>query len=124
MSVFLRGIITPDYLPLVDKFFLVGPKEDIPVTAILDTGFSGTIVLPHALRSAGQFEFSGLARYELANGHIILVELYKTTIRIGKRTLAADISFTDSTLGMIGMAFIDGKRAIFDLQRHIFKVLE
>jgi len=67
MTVFLRGIITPEYLPLVHDFFVAGEAGDILVPAILDTGFSGMVVLPHAIRSAGRFEFSGVTRYELAN---------------------------------------------------------
>lgn len=124
MSVFLRGLITPDYLPLVQKFFLVGPDGDVPVQAILDTGFSGMVILPRALQSMGAFELTGLTSYELADGAIISAELYKTTIRIGKRALSVETSFTDSELGMIGMAFIDGKRAIFNLKKRIFRVLD
>jgi len=124
MSVFLRGIITPDYLPTLREFFLVGPDGDIPVPAILDTGFSGMVVLPRSLRSIDAFEFTGITRYELADGAVISTELYKTTVRIGERAMSVETSFTDSALGMIGMALIDGKRAVFNLKNHTFRVFD
>jgi predicted aspartyl protease len=124
MTVFLRGIITPDYVPLVNRFYVVTGAQDIPVAAILDTGFTGSVILPRKLLPLGQFELSGITRYELANGDVISEELYKTTIRLGKLKIPVVASFTDSDLGLIGMALIDGKRAIFDLRRYTFRVIE
>jgi hypothetical protein len=43
MSVFLRGTITADRLPLIDNFYIVGVEHDTPVQMILDTGFSGMV---------------------------------------------------------------------------------
>jgi predicted aspartyl protease len=124
MSVFLRGHITPEYLPIVEEFFLVGPQQDTPVEMILDTGFSGMVILPRRVQPLGTFELTGVTRYELADGTTIDTELYKTTIRIGQRPLTVDTSFTDSEPGMIGMALLAGKRAIFDLKRNTLRVQE
>jgi len=124
MTVFLRGVVTADRLPLVSDFFLVGKAQDIPVQAILDTGFTGMVVLPRALQPLGDFVPSGIERYELADGAVVSEELFTVTIRLGKQTMPVVASLTDSKLGLIGMALIDGKRAIFDLKRHIFRVLD
>ena len=124
MTVFFRGSITPDYVPLVRDFFVAHEPDDIPVKAILDTGFSGQVILPREARPLGQFELIGVTNYELASGEVIRVELFKTTIRLGGHTLSVDVSFTDSNVGMIGMQLIDGKRAIFDLKRYTFRVLD
>ena len=124
MTVFFRGRITPDFVPFVRDFFVVDTAGDIPVEAILDTGFSGQVVLPHSVRPLGQFELIGVTNYELASGEVIRVELFKAAIRLGRRRLSVDASFTDSNVGMIGMQLIDGKRAIFDLKRYAFRVLD
>ena len=124
MTVFLRGVISADRLPLVSDFFLVGAVEDIPVQAILDTGFTGMVVLPRNLQSLGDFVLSGIERYELADGAVVSEELFTVTIRLGQQAMPVVASLTDSKLGLIGMALIDGKRDIFDLKRHIFKVLD
>jgi len=124
MTVFLRGVVTADRLPLVSDFFLVGAVEDIPVQAILDTGFTGMVVLPRSLQALGDFVLSGIERYELADGAVVSEELFTVTIRLGQQAMPVVASLTDSKLGLIGMALIDGKRAIFDLKRHIFRVLD
>ena len=126
MTVFFRGRITPDYIPLVRDFFVVDAAGDIPIEAILDTGFSGQVTLrvPRSVRPLGQFELIGVTNYELASGEVIRVELFKAAIRLGRRRLSVDASFTDSNVGMIGLQLIDGKRAIFDLKRYAFRVLD
>ncbi len=124
MTVFLRGIVSAERLPLVSDFFLVGETEDIAVQAILDTGFTGMVVLPRALQPLGQFVPSGIERYELADGTVVSEELFTVTVRLGQRSIPVVASLTDSKFGLIGMALIDGKRATFDLKRHIFRVID
>ena len=82
------------------------------------------VVLPRTLQPLGHFVPSGIERYELADGSVVSEELFTVTIRLGKQTMPVVASLTDSKLGLIGMALIDGKRAIFDLKRHTFKVLD
>jgi predicted aspartyl protease len=123
MTVFLRGVID-QRMPLVSDFYVVGEAEDIPVTAILDTGFTGMVVLPRSLQALAPFVHYGFERYELADGQVINTELFKGRIRIGKHALDAVISFADTEVGTLGMELIEGKRAIFDVKRHIFRVLD
>ena len=124
MTVFLRGLITDDRRPLVSDLFVVGQAHDVPVQAILDTGFSGMVVLPRAVQPLGQFVSSGFERYELADGRIVSEELFTGTIRLGRRTVPVVVSFTDADTGLICMALIEGKRAIFDLKKHTLRVLD
>jgi predicted aspartyl protease len=116
MSVFLRGTITADRLPLIDDFHIVGVEQDIPVKMILDTGFSGMVVLPRSVQAQGQFTSSGYASFELADGRIVTEELFSGMVRIGRKRLEVVVSFTDSQIGLIGMALIEGKRATFNLK--------
>lgn len=124
MTVFLRGIITPDYAPLVRDFYLVRESGELPVEAILDTGFSGQVILPRRIRPMGHFELVGATSYELASGEVVSVEMFKTVVRLGKRTLPVEISCTDSNVGLIGMELIDGKRASFNLKTRTFRVFD
>jgi predicted aspartyl protease len=124
MSVFLRGLITDDRLPLVSDFHVVGATRDIPVQMILDTGFSGMIVLPRPMQAEGRFTPSGYAAFELADGQIVHEELFSGRVRLGRRQLEIVASFTDSRLGLIGMAFIEGKRASFNLKSRKFTVYD
>ncbi len=124
MSVFLRGTITADRLPLIDSFYVVGIEQDAPVQMILDTGFSGMVVLPRSIRPLGQFTSSGYASFELADGTIVHEELFSGTVRIGRKRLEAVVSFTHSQIGLIGMALIEGKRATFNLKTRLFAVYD
>lgn len=124
MSIFLRGIITDERLPLVSDFHVVGVEQDTPVQVILDTGFSGMVVLPRATQSLGRFIPSGVTAFELADGTIVREELFSGLVRIGRRQLEVVVSFTDSRIGLIGMALIEGKRASFNLKSHKFTVYD
>lgn len=77
-----------------------------------------------ALQPLGDFVPSGIERYELADGSVVSEELFTVTVRLGKRTIPVVASLTDSKLGLIGMALIDGKRAIFNLKTHTFRVVD
>jgi predicted aspartyl protease len=116
MSVYLRGIITADRLPLIDDFYVVGAERDTHVQMILDTGFSGMVVLPRTMLTVGQFTPSGIAPFELADGTIVREELFSGMVRIGRKRLQVVVSFTNSQIGLIGMALIEGKRATFNLK--------
>ena len=124
MSVFLHGLITDDRLPLVSDFYVVGAEQDTPVQAILDTGFSGMVVLPRSTQPLGQFTSSGYASFELADGTLVREELFSGMVRLGRKQLQVVISFTDSRIGLIGMALIEGKRATFNLKTHRFTVVD
>ena len=124
MSVFLRGLITDDRLPLVSDFYVVGAEQDAPVQAILDTGFSGMVVLPRSMQPLGQFTSSGYASFELADGTIVREELFSGAVRIGRKRLEVVGSFTEARIGLIGMAMIEGKRATFNLKTHQFTVVD
>jgi predicted aspartyl protease len=124
MTVFLRGIITDDRLPLVSEFYVVGEDGDTAVQAILDTGFTGMVVLPRPAFQWGHFIPSGYASFELADGTIVREELFSGRIRLGRKRLKVVVSFTDSKTGLIGMAMIEGKRASFNLKSRQFKVYD
>jgi predicted aspartyl protease len=124
MSVFLRGTITADRLPLIDNFYVVGVEHDTPVQMILDTGFSGMVVLPRPMSTVGQFTPSGYASFELADEQIAHEELFSGAVRIGRKGLEVVVSFTTSQIGLIGMALIEGKRATFNLKTRTFAVYD
>ncbi len=124
MSVFLRGNITADRLPLIDDFYVAGIEQDTPVQMILDTGFSGMVVLPRSTQPLGQFTSSGYASFELADGTIVREELFSGIVRIGHQRMEVVVSFTDSQIGLIGMTLIEGKRATFNLKTHKFTVYD
>ncbi len=124
MSVFLRGVITDDRLPLVSQLYVVGDAGDTSVQVILETGFTGMVVLPRQAATFGRFTPSGYESFELADGSIVREELFSGHVRIGRRRLEVVVSFTDSKVGLIGMALIEGRRASFNLKTHQFKVYE
>ncbi len=124
MSIFLRGRITDDRLPLVSDFFVVGAEQDTPVQAMLDTGFSGMVVLPRSVQTLGVFTSSGVASFELADGTIVHEEMFSGNVRIGRRTLTAVVSFTEAHIGLIGLGLIEGKRAVFNLKSRQITVFD
>ncbi|MFH1909362.1 MAG: hypothetical protein ABIL11_18590 [Chloroflexota bacterium] len=61
---FLRGIINENLEPVVESIFLVGEEGNIPLNAILDTGFNGMLCVPRELQSRCALDSLGLETFE------------------------------------------------------------
>ena len=119
---FIEGFINDSLEPIINNFFIVAENENIPIKAILDTGFNGSCSLPREFFNQISLQPFGNTKYELANGQIIYEKTFVSEIILGNIPYFIEISFTDSDTALIGMALIKDKIATFDLKKMIFHV--
>lgn len=119
---FLSGYINKNLEPIIDKFSIISTNEKIDVKAILDTGFNGACCLPKKYTEQFPFQPFGKIDYELANGQIISDITYIAEIMINNIPCFVEFTFTDSDTALVGMELIQGKIAIFDLIKLLFRV--
>ncbi len=85
----------------------------VPVEAIIDTGFNGSVTLPTDLVNALDAFPAGTRRVELANGSLIEVDVYVVKLAwLGNQREVLALE-TDST-PLIGMSLLWGSRVAFD----------
>ena len=68
---FLQGFINENLEPVVENIFLIGKEENIPLNAILDTGFNGMFCMPRGLAPYCELISLGLETFELADGTLV-----------------------------------------------------
>ncbi|MDP1721848.1 MAG: hypothetical protein Q8L37_01430 [Candidatus Gottesmanbacteria bacterium] len=95
----------------------------IAIDCLIDTGFSGGLVLPESYKSQMKQEPIGYQEYELADGTIVLFTVYNVQVRYGKTIKRVSAFFTKSSEGLVGIEFLTGLKFVLDL-RKISVVLE
>ena len=87
---------------------------------MVDTGFSGGIILPWRYASYFKEKPIMYQEFELADGSRRKYPIYKLKIRFNNLSKEVNLSFTDSKDSFVGIEFLLGFRFILDLKR--FKV--
>ena len=113
---FLRGIINANLEPVVESIFLVGEEGNIPLNAILDTGFNGMLCVPRELQSRCALDSLGLETFELADGSLVEGELYVGQISLNGSLFFVELTLTDAEQALLGMQLLLDKVAVFDLK--------
>ncbi len=86
------------------------------ITAIIDTGYSGSLTLPPAvIRSLGLRRL-GRSPVELGDGRVVSFDFYAGVVAWGGRRVAIEIDEA-RTAPLIGMALLDGHELNIHVQR-------
>lgn len=97
------------YLKLTIKVL----SRNLKVEALVDTGFSGEVVLPPKMIMNGQPP-KGYSRWTLADGSTTLAPNFLGTVKIGKfKSIGVSITALGDEL-LIGRGITDKFRVIFD----------
>lgn len=113
---FLQGFINEALEPMVEHVFLVGNEGPIPIEAVLDTGFNGMLCLPRQFQSLCEFSALGLETFELADGTWVEEVLYVGQLLVDDEEYSVELTLTDAGRALIGMEFILGRVAVFNLK--------
>ena len=99
----MEGVIRPSTLTPLVEIQVSGPHQNsIDCIAILDTGFSGEIILSeHHINELGLKQI-GTDDVELANGEIVELNLYRGNIRWFDKVREVTIGATQSTDALVG----------------------
>ena len=81
--------------------------RQIKVDAVVDTGFTNYLTLPHSVISSLGFPWNGQQLGTLADGSERLFDYYTASIVWDDRTIAIPVNATDSE-PLIGMALLEG----------------
>ncbi len=76
------------------------------IRIVLDTGFTGDLVLPRSVIRRLRTDRVGVERYELANGSVVKLPVHRATVVIGGRPTQVEVVPT-SGAGLIGMALLE-----------------
>ena len=121
---FLQGLINEKLEPIVENIFAIGRGENIPLEAILDTGFNGMFCLPKKYQEQCELSTLGLETFELADGSYVEEELYVGQILLNDIPYVVEMILTDSDQALLGMQLLENKVATFDLKRMRIEVTD
>lgn len=91
-----------------------GLRGRVPVTALIDTGFSGYLCLPTHLAVGLGLELTGETNVELADGTVKRLFLFSGAVKFLGKTRKVHISLTDSRDALIGTALLADCRLSID----------
>lgn len=89
-------------------------RNEQPVLAVLDTGFTGYLALPHSLIGQLGLFSEGEGRITLADGSVQMHDIYRTAVVWhGERQTIPIMAMGDKPL--IGMRLLTGSRVTLDV---------
>jgi clan AA aspartic protease len=96
------GSVTPDREAVVRVTLQPARGPELEIDAIVDTGFSGHLTLPSLLIASMGLRLSGRAQVTLADGSMVLADVFfGTIIWFGQpRAIEIDSAETDPLIGM------------------------
>ena len=112
MSV-MKGHVTEGFEPVVE----IGLRRGDVITtilAVIDTGFSGTLCLAEHHIDQMDLEFKFVERYELANGEIIVKDVFRGKILFAGQEQEVDLIFTSSQDTLMGASLLQRSKLTID----------
>ncbi|MBU1130086.1 hypothetical protein KKE45_02075 [Patescibacteria group bacterium] len=85
---------------------------------LIDTGFSGGIALSEKYQKHFKKKPVAYQEFELANGSLVNFAIYKTKIKILKKSKEITLIFTKSADSLLGMEFLTDQKLILNLKNH------
>jgi len=87
------------------------------VDCFIDTGYTGGLSLPDSFRSLINMDRISFQDFEIGNGSIMTVEMYKVKIRYEKVEKNISLMFTKGDDALVGIEFLTGFKLTLDLKK-------
>ena len=101
----IQGYVTEALDPVIEIGLQRGEAtESIPT--IVDTGFSGHLCLSNQHKDKIEMVFHHVERYELANGEVVVMDVFRGTIMFDEREQEVNLILTASEDTLIGAALL------------------
>jgi len=101
----IQGYVTEALDPVIEIGLQRGEAtESIPT--IVDTGFSGHLCLSNQHEDKIEMVFHHVERYELANGEVVAMDVFRGTIMFDEREQEVNLILTASEDTLIGAALL------------------
>jgi clan AA aspartic protease len=92
------------------------------IVAVVDTGFSGELCLSEQLIDRLEMEFGFVERYELANGEVLVEDVFRGTIESDGHEREVDLILTASTDSLIGASLLQTYTLHIDYPRRVVEI--
>jgi clan AA aspartic protease len=93
---------------------VIGSRTRVSITAIIDTGFDGSICLPTVLAVRLGLELTGQTEVELADGTVTRQLVFAGSAHLLGKTREVAIYLTDSDDALLGTALLADCRLTID----------
>lgn len=115
----IKGYIDIAGRPMVD-IVVIGSEEEIPLSAIVDTGFDGDICLPARVAVRLGLKLDDIFPVELADGSIKEELIFVGKVKWGNQVKKADVLLTQSDDALVGTGLLkDSELKIGFLSRNL-----
>lgn len=96
---------------------VTGDHGQHKISALLDTGFTGELLLPLQIAVPLGLKLAGVAPYKLADGSISQQMLFSASITWGTQTRAVTVSVLDVEDALMGGGLLHGYVLLVDFQQ-------
>ncbi len=117
----IQGVINETLEPIVE-IGLKGQEAVERIYAIVDTGFSGHLCLSQHHVDKLTMVFHHVERYELANGEVLVAEVFRGTIEFDGEDRGVDVIVTASQDRLIGASLLQDYILTVDYPQRYLKL--
>lgn len=117
----ISGYVSDSLVPMVEIGLRSGDSL-IRIPAILDTGFSGYLAVSERYIDELDMSFKYVERYELANGMIIVKDVFHANIVFGNEERDVYTIVTASTDTLIGAGLLRRHHIVIDYPQRIVQI--
>jgi clan AA aspartic protease len=110
----ISGVVNSDLEALVEVVVFGSGASQLRVTAAVDTGFNGHLILPPTVVATLQLPWLGADPAELADGRVELFDVYRATVLWQGQPRTIEIEESNSQ-PLLGMKLLDGQKLEIDV---------
>ena len=117
----LKGLVNSRGEPVVRITLLSSTNRSQSHSAVIDTGFNGTLSLPESLIQRLRWRWIGHESYEIATGDVVREKVFVGQIRWLRRVREVDVVASHAKDILIGTRLLEGRRLMIDFsKRHVW----
>jgi clan AA aspartic protease len=105
-------------------FTVIGLQGKLDIRSMIDTGFTGELLLPRVIADQLQLEQTGFAKIELADGTIVTKETYSAKMIWGSRERTVTVTVADSSTPLLGSGALHGYTISADFAQKLLTIVE
>ena len=117
----IRGYVSEALEPMIEIGLKAGGQLT-KIVAVVDTGFSGELCLSEQLIDQLEMEFAFVERYELANGEVLVEDVFRDTIEFDGHEREVDLILTASTDSLVGASLLQAYTLHIDYPRRLVEI--
>lgn len=101
-----------------------GQQSQEEIRALIDTGFTGELLLPLRIAVPLGLKLAGVASFQLADGSISNQMLFSASTSWGTQTRAVTVNVSEVEDALIGTGLLHGYILLVDFQKKVLTIRE